>query len=68
VDTRIFLRFDAEEDAELHALGRTFLDYFAAKISYWSSRYRPRDLSGSAIDKEGYEAIMKWQRAQGIDS
>jgi hypothetical protein len=46
VDISIFLELDGEERAEYVALGRTFVEYLAAKVSHWPSRYRSRDVTG----------------------
>jgi hypothetical protein len=58
----ILLRLDAAEEEEYRALGRAFLQYFAAKVSYWSSRYAARDVTGP-LATEAHEAAMNWQRA-----
>lgn len=62
VSFSILLKFDDDEEAEYHALGRTFLQYFAAKVNYWSSRYWSRNITG-ALAEDAHQAAMSWQRA-----
>jgi hypothetical protein len=56
----ILVQLTDEEETELHALGRTFVSYLAAKIAYWPDRYRSRDLSLGPAAHEAYEAAMRW--------
>jgi hypothetical protein len=56
----ILVQLTDEEETELHALGRTFVSYLAAKIAYWPDRYRPRDISSDPLANEAYEAAMRW--------
>jgi hypothetical protein len=58
----ILLQFNEDEESEYHALGRIFLDYLAAKVSYWSSRYWSRNLIG-VLAEGAHEAEANWQRA-----
>jgi hypothetical protein len=60
VSVDIILRLDADEEAELHALGRTFVDYLAAKVAYWPDRYRARDLSRE-INADVGAAVERWR-------
>jgi hypothetical protein len=62
VTVDIVLALDPGEEAELHALGRTFVEYLAAKVAYWPDRYRSRDLT-SKIDAEVSAAISRWRAA-----
>jgi len=39
------VELNEEERAERHALGWTFLHYFALKINFWSSRFYERQVS-----------------------
>jgi len=55
----ILVQLTDEEETELHALGRTFVSYLAAKIAYWPDRYRPRNISGP-LTHEAHEAAMRW--------
>lgn len=55
----LMVQLTSDEYTEYHALGRTFLQYFAAKINYWSSRYRERNITGPLQD-EGLEAMLAW--------
>ena len=41
----IMVQLTPDEYAEYHALGWTFLQYFAEKINYWSARYSQRRVS-----------------------
>ena len=61
VDVSILVRLDAAEEAELIGLGRTFVDYFAAKINHWSDRYSSRVVEGE-VAREAQAAIARWQR------
>jgi len=61
VDTSILVRLDADEEAELRGLGRTFVEYFAAKVNHWSDRYRSRAVEG-AVANEAAAAIARWRR------
>lgn len=60
VSFSILLRLDDAEQAELHGLGRVFLDYFAAKVCYWPSRYQSRTITG-ALEARVSEAVAAWQ-------
>ncbi|MFF5289213.1 hypothetical protein [Paractinoplanes globisporus] len=60
VDISLLIRLEPDEETELHALGRTFADYLAAKVAYWPDRYRPRDLDrelGAEVDA----AVARWR-------
>jgi hypothetical protein len=46
VDISILVELDDEERTEHRALGRTFVEYLAAKVSHWPDRYRSRDITG----------------------
>jgi hypothetical protein len=50
------IRLNAEEYAEYHALGWTFLQYLAEKINYWSSRYSARRVN-AVLQAEAEAAI-----------
>jgi len=63
----ILVQLTDEEETELHALGRTFVNYLAAKIAYWPDRFRPRDISGGSLANEAYEAAMRWLATPGND-
>ena len=65
VDASLLLRLDEEEEAELRALGRTFVAYLAAKVGHWSDRYRARAVEG-AIAAEADAAIARWQGRHGM--
>lgn len=41
----IMVQLTPDEYTEYHALGWTFLQYFAEKINYWSARYGQRRVS-----------------------
>jgi len=41
----IMVQLTPDEYEEYHALGWTFLQYFAEKINYWSARYLQRTVS-----------------------
>ena len=43
----IMVRLTPDEYAEYHALGWTFLQYFAEKINYWPARYATRRVSAT---------------------
>lgn len=48
-----------EEVREFKGLGRVFLEYLAAKVSYWPNEYRGRDVSkkwGAAVA----EVVREW--------
>ncbi|MEP7023846.1 MAG: hypothetical protein ABJB47_08565, partial [Actinomycetota bacterium] len=62
VSFSILLRLDDGEAAELHALGTVFLDYFAAKVSYWPDRFWPRNITGP-LAAQAHEAVISWQRS-----
>jgi hypothetical protein len=66
VDISMLVRLDEGEESEFSALGRTFLDYLAAKVSYWSGRYRSRAIEGELAD-EARTAIVRWQRSHDVD-
>ena len=54
----IMIKLNAEEYSEYHALGWTFLQYFAEKINYWSSRYMSRKVN-TTLQAEAEAAIMR---------
>lgn len=54
----IMIRLNAEEYAEYHALGWTFLQYLAEKINYWSSRYVARKVN-AILQAEAEAAIRR---------
>jgi hypothetical protein len=64
VDTSILLRLDEDEEAELRALGRTFVEYLAAKVSYWPDRYQERAMGGE-LAAEVNAAVARWRRVNG---
>ena len=43
----IMVQLTPDEYTEYHALGWTFLHYFASKISNWPRRYSARQVSGT---------------------
>jgi len=43
----IMVKLTEEEYAEYHALGWTFLQYFAEKINYWSAKYKTRRVNAT---------------------
>lgn len=63
VDISILLQLDETERAEYHALGRVFVEYLAAKVSYWPDRYRSRNITGPLAQAES-KAIGDWRREQ----
>ncbi|HYH83431.1 MAG TPA: hypothetical protein VEX86_26790 [Longimicrobium sp.] len=56
----VLVKLTEAEYREYHALGRIFADYFAAKISYWSSDFRERDLNSSLEDQVS-EAVARFR-------
>ena len=54
----VIIRFNAEECAEYHELGWTFLQYLAAKINYWPSRYSARKVN-AVLQAEAEAAIRR---------
>ena len=54
----LMLQLNEDEYAEYHALGRTFLQYFAEKINYRSSVYKARNTTGP-LQKEAMKAILR---------
>jgi len=64
VSFSVLLQLDDEEESEYIGLGRTFIDYLAAKVAYWPERYRSRNIKGALAD-EMHEAVMTWLRARG---
>jgi hypothetical protein len=56
----LMVQLDPDEYTEYHALGRAFLQYFAAKINYWSDHYKERNVTGP-LQQESTEAIKEWQ-------
>lgn len=53
----IMVQLTPDEYAEYHALGWTFLQYFAEKINHWPSRYWARRVS--ATRQADAEAAIK---------
>ena len=53
----IMVKLNEDECAECHALGWTFLQYFAEKINYWQDRYRARRVGSELLAKA--EAAIK---------
>jgi len=51
VDISLLVRLDPDEETEMQALGRTFVDYLAAKISHWPDRYRSRTVEGEPAER-----------------
>ena len=62
----LLVKLSPAEYAEYHGLGRVFIDYFAAKISYWWRDYTERDL-GSTLGAEVSDAVARF-RGRGADS
>ena len=58
VSFSLLIPLNDEEHTEYHALGRTFLQYFAEKINYWSGQYKERSITGP-LQKEATEAILR---------
>ena len=56
----VLVKLTEAEYREYHALGRIFADYFAAKIAYWSSDFRERDLSSTMQDAVS-EAVARFK-------
>ena len=57
----IMVELTADEYAEYHALGWTFLQYFAAKINHWSARYADRRVDATLL-AQAEAAIKRWNR------
>lgn len=66
VSFSILIQLDDAEQEELRALGRVFLDYFAAKVSYWPRRYQPRAITGP-LEVRASEAIAAWREADDLE-
>jgi hypothetical protein len=60
VSFSILIQLNSEEYKEYHALGKVFLEYFAAKINYLSKEYQPRHIQGDVLARP-YETIMAWK-------
>jgi hypothetical protein len=58
----IMVRLTAEEYAEYHALGWTFLQYMAEKINHWASTYSARRVSNEL--QAAAEAVIADARAR----
>jgi hypothetical protein len=56
----MLIELNSEEYEEYNALGKVFLEYLAAKISYWSAEYKSRESQGKVLAKSD-EAIMAWK-------
>ena len=56
----IMVQLTPDEYAEYHALGWTFLQYFAEKINYWPARYSPRRVSAT-LQADAEAAIKRTQ-------
>ena len=54
----IMVKLSEDECVECHALGWTFLEYFAEKINYWQSKYSARRV-GSALLAEAQAEIKR---------
>lgn len=54
------VKLSEAEREEHRALGRVFISYLAAKISYWPQRYADRDLSGNLSD-EVSDAVARFR-------
>jgi hypothetical protein len=63
VSFSILMQLDDDEAAEYNELGRVFLEYLAAKVSFRPIPYWSRNLTGS-LAEETREAVTSWQRAQ----
>ena len=63
VSFSILMQLDDAEATEYTELGRVFLDYLAAKVSFRPTRYWSRNLTGP-LAEEAREAVTNWQRAQ----
>ncbi|RYX80979.1 hypothetical protein EON83_26245 [bacterium] len=63
----LLIQLDSNEYREYHALGHVYIDYLAARISYWASEYKPRDLS-KQLGQTIHETIMTWKAAEGKDA
>ena len=60
VSFSILVQLTDDEETERRALGRTFVDYLAAKVAYWPDRFRSRDLSRS-LAAEVNAAVARWR-------
>lgn len=60
----ILVQLTDDEQVELHALGRTFVSYLAAKIAYWPDRFQPRHVTGPIADQVTGAAI-RWREESG---
>ena len=56
----IMLQLTPDEYAEYHALGWTFLQYFAEKINYWPAQYSTRRVSAT-LQADAEAAIRRSQ-------
>jgi hypothetical protein len=56
----MLIHLNSEAYEEYHALGKVFLEYFAAKINYGSAAYKPRQIQGDVLARS-YETIMAWK-------
>lgn len=63
VEFELLVRLSADEYREYHALGHVYIDYLAARISYWASEYAPRNLH-QQLGQRVHEAIMAWKATQ----
>jgi hypothetical protein len=56
----VLVKLSEAEREEYRALGRVFVDYLAARISYWADHYRERNLSAS-LENEVTEAVRRFR-------
>jgi len=56
----LLVKLSAAEHEEYRALGRVFIDYLAARVAYWWSDYKERDL-GSSLQAEVSDAVTRFR-------
>ena len=67
VEYEILLQISPEEYREYHARGHVYLDYLAARVSYWASEYKKRNVTVKYRD-ETQRAVDEWKAAHPDES
>ena len=60
VEFETLVRLTPEEYREYHALGTVYINYLAARVSYWAQDYQPRNLDNQ-LGNVVHQAIMAWK-------
>ncbi|BCM92476.1 hypothetical protein IAD21_04356 [Abditibacteriota bacterium] len=59
----LLIQLNPDEWREYHALGHVYIDYLAARVSYWAREYHNRDLS-KQLSSQVSQAFEEWKANQ----